>query len=116
MELAQKSDEDILKIVNPIMDNLMDASTEINHERHVVDFADRVKAIVTKEYFEQVCSQYQHEKGFFSTREVVAIFRRPQSIAIIWKQRFTKQRGEFVAEMVLVERDSRYLVDHVMVF
>lgn len=58
MELVQKSDEDILKIANPIMANLMEASTEINHERHVADFTGRLKMIVTKEYFEKVCRQY----------------------------------------------------------
>ncbi|WP_281258250.1 hypothetical protein [Photobacterium lipolyticum] len=29
---------------------------------------------------------------------------------------FTKAKGEFVAEMVLVEKDGRFLVDHAMVF
>lgn len=116
MDLARQSDEEILKIANPIMDNLMDASTAIDHARHVADFTDRLKAIVTKEYLERVCRHYQSEKGYFAAREVVAVFRRPQSIAIIWKQRFTKQPGEFVAEMVMIEKDGRYLVDHVMVF
>jgi 2C-methyl-D-erythritol 2,4-cyclodiphosphate synthase len=116
MELAKKSDTEILAIANPIMDNLMDASTAIDHERHIVDFTERMKAIVTKEYLEKVCRQYQREKGFFGAREAVAVLRRPQSVAIIWKQRFTKQEGEYVAEMVLVEKDSCYLVDHVMVF
>ena len=50
MELAQKSDAEILAIANPIMNNLMDASTAIDHERHVADFTDRLKAIVTKDY------------------------------------------------------------------
>ena len=31
MELAGKSDQDILSIANPIMDNLMDASTAIDY-------------------------------------------------------------------------------------
>ena len=116
MELANKSDAEILAIANPIMDNLMDASTAIDHERHVRDFTDRLKAIVSKAHLEKVCRQYQSEKGFFGAREAVAVFRRPHSIAIIWKQRFTKVAGEYVAEMVLVEDGSRYLVDHVMVF
>ncbi len=38
------------------------------------------------------------------------------SVAMIWKQSFSLQAGEFVAEMVLIEHDGRYLVDHVMVF
>jgi len=116
MELANKSDEEILKIVDPIMDNLMAASTDIDHERHVRDFTDRIKNIVTKPYLERVCVQYQTEKGFFTERELVAIFRRPDSIAVIWSQKFSRMPGEYVAEMVLVEENSRYLVDHVMVF
>ena len=116
MELANKSDAEILAIANPIMDNLMDASTAIDHERHVRDFTDRLKAIVSKAHLEKVCRQYQSEKCFFGARQTVAVFRRPHSIAIILNQRFTKTAGEFVAEMVLVEDGSRYLVDHVMMF
>lgn len=116
MELTRKSDAEILAIANPIMDKLMDASTAIDHERHIADFTDRLKAIVTKEYLEKVCRQYQSEKGYFGAREAVAVFRRPQSVAIVWKQRFTKQAEEYVAEMVLVEEGSRCLVDHVIVF
>lgn len=116
MELATRTDEEIMKVVNPIMDNLMAASTDIDHERHVRDFTDRIKNIVTRQYLERICVQYQTEKGYFTDREVVAIFRRPDSLAVIWRQKFSKMPGEYVAELVLVEENSRYLVDHVMVF
>lgn len=116
MQLAAKSDEDILKIADPIMDNLMEGSTEIDHVKHTRDFTDRMKSIVTKDHLEKVCRLYQAEWGYFSKRQFVAIFRRPSSVAIVWKQWCTKQDGEFVAELVLVEQDSRYLVDHAMVF
>ncbi len=116
MKLADKSDDEILAVANPIMDNLMDGSTEINHEKHTRDFTDRLKGIVTKDHLEKVCKRYQSEWGYFSKREAVAVFRRSSSIAIVWKQWCTKRDGEFVAEMVLVEKDSKYLVDHAMVF
>jgi hypothetical protein len=116
MTLENMSDDDILRIANPIMDNLMDASTVIDHERHIRDFSDRMKAIVTKDYLHKVCEKYQREKGYFSRREPVAVFRRPGAVAIVWKQWFTKAPGEFVAEMVLIEQDGRFLVDHAMVF
>lgn len=111
MTLADKSDREILAIADPIMDNLMEGSTEINHEKHTRDFTDRIKRIVTKEYLETVCRKYQAERGYFGRREFVAVFRRPQSVAIVWKQWFTKQAGEYVAELVLVENESGYLVD-----
>ncbi|NOH97740.1 hypothetical protein [Vibrio sp. 99-70-13A1] len=116
MNFETLSEQQILDIATPIMDNLMEASTKIDHENHVRDFTDRMKKIVSKEYLQAVCEQYQAEKGFFSDREVVAVFKRPDSAAIVWKQSFTKAKGEFVAEMVLVEVNGKYLCDHVMVF
>ena len=116
MDLSQKSDAEILSVANPIMDNLMDASTAINYERHIRDFTARLKGVLPRERLEWICQDYQSTKGFFAKREFVAAFRRSESVAVVWKQGFTKQSGEFVAEMVLVQQDGKYLVDHVMVF
>jgi len=116
MDLSQKSDAEILSVANPIMDNLMDASTKVDHERHTRDFTDRLKSVLPKERLDWICREYQGTKGIFATREFVAVFRRPESVAVVWRQRFTRQPGDFVAEMVLVQQGDRYLVDHVMVF
>lgn len=114
--LSDMSDSEILAIANPIMDNLMEASTRVDYENHIRDFTDRAKSALSKEWFDIVCKQYQSTKGFFGPREFITLFRRPDSIALIWKQSFTVQAGDYVAEMVLVEESGRYLVDHVMVF
>lgn len=116
MKLESMSDEQILGIANPIMGNLMTASTSIDHERHVRDFSDRLKGIVTKEHLLKVCEKYQRGKGYFSRREPVAVLKRPGAAAIVWKQWFTKAPGEFIAEMLLVEKDGKYLAEHTMVF
>lgn len=116
MDLSQKSDAEILSVANPIMDNLMNASTAIDYERHIRDFTDRLKSVLPKERLDLICRDYQSTKGLFASREFVAAFRRPDSVAVVWKQNFTKQPGDFVAEMVLVQQSGKYLVDHVMVF
>lgn len=116
MSFEQMTDQQIWDIANPIMNNLMDASTQIDHARHVRDFTQRMRRIVTSEYLDRVCKQYQSEKGYFTQRTPVAIFKRPNSAALIWKQYFSKIPGEFVAELVLVKEGERYLVDHAMVF
>ena len=116
MDLSQKTDSEIMSIANPIMDNLMEASTAIDYERHIKDFTERLKSALSKERLEWICQDYQSKKGFFAKREFVAAFRRPESVAIVWQQTFTQQQGDFVAEMVLIQQDGRYLVDHVMVF
>jgi hypothetical protein len=116
MNFDEMSEIEILGIAEPIMDNLMDASTKIDYEAHIRDFTDRMKNIVTKEHLQRICEQYQQEKGLFSERKFVAIFKHPDSAVVIWKQSFTKAKGEFVAEMVLVHQGGKFLCDHAMVF
>ena len=93
MTVESMSEDEILRIENP----LMDASTAIDHEQHIRDFTERMRAIVTKEYLQKVCEKYQQEKGYFSKREPVAVFKRPGGAAVIWKPWFTKAPSEFVA-------------------
>jgi len=116
MNFEEMTEQEVLDIANPMMDNLMDASTEVDYARHINDFTDRMKEIVTEERLQDMCESYQAEKGFFAAREAVAVFKRPESAAIVWKQFFTKAQGEFVAEMLLIHKDGKFLVEHTMVF
>ncbi len=115
MNFDEMTEEQIIAIANPMMDNLMEASTSIDHKKHVKDFTDRLKNIVTKEHLKSVCEQYQREKGFFSDRVLIAVLRRQNSAIITWKQKFTKVSGEYLAEMILVHRNGKYLIDHTWV-
>ena len=49
MELASYSDSEILAIIEPLMDNMLAGSTEIDHAKHVRDFTHRLKVIVTED-------------------------------------------------------------------
>ena len=110
------SDKEILAIVEPLMDNLMEGSTEIDHAKHTRDFTQRMKDIVTEERLQSMCADYQARIGFFTDRELVGIFRRSNSVAVVWRQWSSKSSNEFVAEAVVVEQNGRYLVDHAMIF
>ena len=70
-----------------MMDNLMDASTFIDYERHVKDFTDRLKSIVTKEHLIKVCEEYQKDwcRGYYDGIEVTLAAiegRTPECIVV----------------------------------
>ncbi len=115
MNPLKMTDEEIMAIADPIMDNLMQASTEIDHQRHVRDFSDNLKAIVTKENLEQQCKTYQAELGFFSKRELVGIFRKKTDVRVFWRQWYTKSEDEYLAFIHLKELDGRIQVVNVSV-
>ena len=112
---ADKSDEALLAIFDPLMDHCLAGSNEIDHEKHVRDFTDRLRAIVTRENLEAQCASYQSRLGHFGRREFVCLFRRKRSIAVVWRQFFTKSDDEFVNQANFVLLDGRVLIDHCLV-
>ncbi len=116
MNFENITDKELWIIANRLMDNLMDGSTEINHAKHTKDFTSRLQKIVSSESFKTMCESYQRDKGYFSSRKQVAVIKRPSAAAFIWKQSFTKVKGDYVAEMLVVHRNGKFLVEHVMVF
>lgn len=115
MKLATQSDEAILAVVDPLMDNLMQGSTEIDHEKHVRDFTERLKSLVSADGLRKMCEHYQADIGFFTDRELLSVFRRQDSVGVVWRQSASKSDDELIASIIVVEQDGRYLVDHALV-
>jgi hypothetical protein len=101
------SDKKIMTMITPIMDNLMDASTEINYEKHVRDFSDNMKRIVTKDELHKQCKDYQSTLGFFTKREFVGIFRKKDDVRVFWKQWYSKSENEYLAFIHIKSRDNK---------
>lgn len=114
--LALLSDSEIYEIIEPLIDNMLEGSAEINHSKHTRDFTQRLKVIVTEENLSQQCADYQERLGFFDRREAVALFRRKHSIAATWRLFFTKSDDEFVLEAMFVDRDGQLQIEHCMIF
>jgi len=115
MELINQSDEGILKIANPIMDNLMDASTKIDFERHIRDFSDRIKEKYTQEEFQQQCEDYRSKWGVFTEREFIGTTKNKSFVNVYWKQQLSKTDDEFLAILTLSQNNDRYIVERAFV-
>lgn len=115
-KISDLTDQDALKIANQMMDDLMNASTQKDYIKHIRHFSKRAQNILDETQFEVICEVYQKKLGFFQDRAFIALFRRPDSIAFIWRQTYSKAKGDFVAEMVMIVEYGEYKVDHAFVF
>ena len=113
MKFTDMKEEAILSIVEPLMDNCLNGSNEDDHARHVRDFTDRMRRIVTPENLERQLSQ--NPRAFFTSREFVYLFRRRDSIGVVWKQYMSSSSDEFMNQAIFVEQDNKILIDHCMV-
>ncbi|MCR9279458.1 MAG: hypothetical protein NXH85_15990 [Pseudomonadaceae bacterium] len=116
MSKLELPDAELLALIEPIMDNLMAGSTAIDHAMHTRDFTGRMLDLVSPERLEEMCQRYQSELGLFTDRELISLVRRPDAVAVLWRQNFSKAAGDFVAEALFVEEQGELLVDHAMVW
>lgn len=114
--IGELTDSELLGIANTMMDDLMNASTRKDYQAHIQHFTQRAQSVLDETQFKVVCEIYQEKMGVFTEREFVALFRRPDSVAIIWRQRYSKVAGDYVAEMVMKIENTHFRVDHAFVF
>lgn len=106
-------EKSILNIVEPMMDNCLEGSNEDNHIKHVKDFTERMKSIVTPENLKQ---QLSHKpRAYFTDRKFLYLFRRQNSIGIVWKQYISTSSDELINQAIFVEEDNQILIDHCMI-
>ncbi len=113
------SDQQLIDIAQQWMDALMQASTELDYVTHTLNWSQRARSVLNAQQFEQICRQYQAQKGYFTERRFLGMLRRPHSVLLLWSQQFSKILGEHVVEMVLIMEDNtdacQLKIDHVMV-
>jgi len=116
MKLASQSYAQILAVVDPIMDNLMDAANNQDYENHIRDFTPRLKQMLQQEGFERMTSSMLKHFGPYTERTLVELFRRADSLVAVWKQKCANSDDEFMASLAVVEtEDGQYLVDHALI-
>lgn len=113
MDWKNLSDNAVMEIATPIMDNLMQAATECDYERHVRDFCLEAKQGLEKDGFENQCRAYQEAWGHFTERELLGVVKKSTSALIVWRQWCAKSDDQFIASLRLIENNDHIQVSDV---
>ena len=113
MNFLEMKEKEILSFIEPIMDNCLIGSNEDNHKKHVRDFTERMKKIVTPENLKMQLSK--KPRAFFTHRQFIYLFRRKNSVGIIWKQYISSSNDELMNQAIFVERNEKIYIDHCMI-
>ena len=113
MNFVEMEENEILRIIEPMMDNCLRGSNEDNYAKHARDFTERMKKIVTPENLKLQLSK--EPRAFFTQRKFIYIFRRKNSIGIIWEQFISSSKDELINQAIFVERNKKILIDHCMI-
>ena len=106
MSLLDKSDEEIIKIADPVWDNLVKSSNIKDYGGFTKDFSSQMLYGANEV---EIGKQWASNELISSLTEGCKAFgclRRGQYVTVLYKQTSTKIPGEFIGRLVLGDEDG----------
>jgi hypothetical protein len=110
MDLLKKTDEEIIKIANPIWDNLVKSSNIKDYGSFTRDFSSQMLFGANEVELGKQWANNKLLTSLSNKREVLGCLRRNLHITVIYKQTSNTIPGDFLGRLVLGVEDDEVKV------
>mgnify|MGYP001225993200 CR=1 FL=1 len=110
MKLLEKTDEEILKIANPIWDNLIKCSNNKDYSGFTRDFSAQMLYGANEVELGKQWSNNKLLTSLSDKKEVLGCLRRNLHVTILYKQTSNTVPGDFLGRLVLGVEDEEIKV------
>ncbi|ASJ72968.1 hypothetical protein [Granulosicoccus antarcticus] len=111
MSCLELTDAEIVKIAEPMMDDIMLGVSRRDYKHHSTNFSVVLKSRLTPEVFLAACDQRETDWGLPGDRELRCLFRKHKSFTLVWVQHYTRTDEQVVAMTTIALKGGRYFVD-----
>jgi len=110
MNLLNKTDEEIIKIANPIWDNLVKASNQKNYGEFTRDFSSQMLFGANEIELGKQWANNKLLTTLSDKKEVLGCLRRDSHVTVLYKQISNSVPGDFLGRLVLGVEDDEIKV------
>ena len=101
MNLLDKSDDEIIKIANPIWENLIRSSNNKDYGSFTKDFSSQMLYGANEVELGKQWANNKLLTSLSENQEFLGCIRRDKFIAVLYKQKSNTVSGEFLGRLVL---------------
>ena len=116
MKLLEKTDEEILKIANPIWDNLIKCSNNKDYSGFTKDFSAQMLYGANEIELGKQWANNKLLTSLSNQREFLGCLRRNNFVTVIFKQASDTVPGDFLGRLVLGAEDDKVKVFGATIF
>ncbi|PPR45798.1 MAG: hypothetical protein CFH18_00726 [Alphaproteobacteria bacterium MarineAlpha5_Bin8] len=106
MKLQDKSDEEIIKIADPLWDNLIKCSNNKDYSGFTKDFSAQMLYGANEVELGKQWANNELLVSLSKNRDCLGCLRRNGYVTIIYKQKSEKISGDFLGRLVLGEEEG----------
>ena len=101
MNIIEKNDEEILAIANPLWRDLVTHSNEGKYEEFVKNFSNSLAIAMNNVVAGHQFANSELARSLSEDVDSLGIIRRGEHVTVLYRQRSTKKRGEWLGRLVL---------------
>ena len=116
MDLLKKTDEEIIKIANPIWDNLIKASNQKDYGSFTRDFSSQMLFGANEVELGKQWANNKLLTSLSKQRKFFGCLRRNNFVTVLFKQTSDTVPGEFLGRLVLGVEDDKVKVFGATIF
>ncbi len=116
MNLTEKSDEEIIKLAEPMWNNLVRSSNIKDYGSFTKDFSSQMLYGANEVELGKQWSSNELISSLKENCEVMGCLRRGMYVTVIYKQNSTKIPGDFIGRLVLGEEGGEVKVFGATIF
>ena len=116
MKLLEKTDEEILKIANPIWDNLIKCSNNKDYSGFTRDFSAQMLYGANEVELGKQWSNNKLLTSLSNQKDFLGCLRRNNFVSVIFKQKSDTVSGDFLGRLVLGVEDEQIKVFGATIF
>ena len=116
MKLLDKTDEEILKIANPIWDNLVQCSNNKDYSGFTKNFSAQMLYGANEVELGKQWANNKLLTGLSKQKEFLGCLRRNNFVTVLFKQKSDTVPGDFLGRLVLGIEDSKVKVFGATIF
>ena len=116
MNLLEKSDDEIIKIANPIWLNLVKSSNIKDYGGFTKDFSSQMLYGANEVELGKQWASNKLLTNLSNEREVMGCLRRDLYVTVLFKQKSNAMKGDYLGRLVLGEEDGEVKIFGATIF
>ena len=116
MNIAEKTDEEILAIARPLWRDLLKASNEGKYGEFARNFSSAMALAMNQVVAGHQFANSELARNLSEEVDPLGIIRRGEHVTVLYRQRSTKKPGEWLGRLVLGYEDGKVRIFGATIF
>ena len=113
--IVEKTDEEIITLIEPLLQNLLDGANALDYEKFTRDFSHGMKTVMPHDLFMEQTIGLQHVRGKCVSRNPLGVLRKNKTALIIWSARYEKTDDDMLIQLKLVYENDKLVISSALI-